>query len=102
MRQVRYKYLPILLLSAISIEVLKGGTSLSEENQALPKEQQTLSKERIVNPGIDYLKKIPEYGKYILGPGDIFSVIVAEETTLLNGPRFIDGNGVAALPRIGS
>lgn len=48
-----------------------------------------------------YVKKIPDNNFYILGPGDIFSLVVGENTSLLDAKISIDGEGTSLFQRLG-
>ncbi len=58
------------------------------------------AEEILLNNLNEYIKKIPENNFYILGPGDNLSLIVNEDTEELNRDFFINGEGLAVLPRL--
>tara|TARA_Y100001968_G_scaffold304681_1_gene319888 strand:- start:10200 stop:11402 length:1203 start_codon:yes stop_codon:yes gene_type:complete len=51
-------------------------------------------------PTEDYIKRIPDNSFYILGPGDELKLNVSDDTEELNKLIFINGEGIANLPRI--
>ena len=49
---------------------------------------------------LDYLKKLPN-NQYLIGSGDVLSIIVSREYPELNNQVTIDGEGVIFLPKLG-
>ena len=49
---------------------------------------------------LDYLKKLPN-NQYLIGSGDVLSIIVSREYPELNNQVTIDGEGVVFLPKLG-
>ncbi|WP_320667165.1 polysaccharide biosynthesis/export family protein [Prochlorococcus sp. MIT 1307] len=66
----------------------------------LYKPKQISAAENTNQPSSDYIKQIPDSSYYILGPGDVLSLKVAEEATNLNKIFNINGEGIANLQRL--
>lgn len=52
------------------------------------------------SPGVEYIKKRPSLGSYILGTGDILSIVVSPEADSLKQTVTIDGEGTVFLSRL--
>ena len=64
------------------------------------KPKPTFATENINKPSQDYIRKIPAYNYYILGPGDVLSIKVLDDTDELNKIFSINGEGIASLERL--
>tara|TARA_Y100000739_G_C20594632_1_gene459699 strand:+ start:435 stop:1535 length:1101 start_codon:yes stop_codon:yes gene_type:complete len=52
------------------------------------------------SPGVEYIKKRPSLGSYILGTGDTLSIVVSPEADSLKQTVTIDGEGTVFLSRL--
>ncbi len=62
--------------------------------------QQIYSSSILNKPSSEYLKNIPKSNFYIIGPGDVISIEVNDDTPELNINFSIDGEGTAKLKRL--